>query len=271
MPDEKVSLNQPLPQIQPQEMSVPTDLVPLPSEGRVYPADHPLAGAKSVEIRSMTAREEDILTSRALLKGGKAISLLLRSCVVDKRIDVDKMLSGDRNALLIGIRITGYGPEYSTAITCPGCGEEVKKIIDLREMPIKHFPEGVQPLRAGANEFEFTLPKLKKRVVFKLMTGEDEKELLLYAENSRKQSVVEELITTRHRIMIQSLGGEADRGKLAQLIRNMPASDSRAFRKYVDTLTPGVELKVAFECPSCGHEAREVEVPLGTEFFWPRT
>ncbi len=270
MPDEKVSLNQPLPQVQPQDLAVPTDLVPLPSEGRAYPADHPLHGAKSIEIRSMTAREEDILTSRALLKGGRAISMLIRSCVVDRRIDVDRLLMGDRNAILIGIRITGYGHEYSTAITCPSCGENVKKVIDLREMPIKRFPEGAQPLRPGANEFEFALPRLKKRVVFKLMDGNDEKELLLYAENSRKQSIVEELITTRHRIMIQSLGGEADKGKLAQLIRNMPAADSRAFRRHVDTLTPGVELKVAFECPSCGHEAKEVEVPLGTEFFWPR-
>lgn len=271
MSEEKINLSQPLPQVVPQEFAIPTDVVPLPSEGKVYPAGHPFSGAKSVEIRSMTAREEDILTSRALLKSHKAISMLLKSCMIDKTVDVDKLLIGDRNAILIGIRITGYGPEYNTAISCPNCGEEVKRTVDLREMPIKRFPDDAQPLRVGVNEFEFTLPKLKKKVIFKLMTGEDEKELMAYADSTRKQGIVEELITTRHKLMIQSLGGETDKGKLAQIIRNMPAADSRAFRKYVDNLTPGVELTMPFQCGACGNEAKEVEVPLGTEFFWPRT
>ena len=269
MSEEKVSLSQPLPV--PSDFQIPTDNVPLPSEGKVYPAGHPFAGAKFVEIRSMTAREEDILTSRALLKNNKAISMLLKSCVLDKSVDVDKLLIGDRNAILIGIRITGYGHEYNTAITCPECRETVKRTIDLRELPIKQFPEGKGPIKSGVNEFEFILPKLGKKVVFKLMDGNDEKELMTYADSSRKQGIVEELITTRHLIMIQSIGAENDKGKLAQVIRNMPAADSRAFRKHIDAITPGVELTMPFVCGACGQETKEVEVPLGTEFFWPRT
>jgi len=269
--EEKVSLSQPQPLPQPQDFVVPTDVVPLPSDGRVYPQGHPLHLAKSVEIRSMTAREEDILTSRALLKGGKAVSMLLRSCLVDKTIDVDQLLIGDRNAILIGIRITGYGHEYSASITCPQCREAVKRVIDLRELPIKRFPEGVQPLSPGVNEFEYQLKRLKKRVVFRLMTGADDQELLVYAENSRKQGIVEELITTRHRIVIQSLGGETDKEKLAKIIRNMPAADSRALRQYIDSIAPGIQLSVDFGCGACGAESKEVDVPLGTEFFWPRT
>lgn len=274
MSEERISLSQQQPQqnapVVPQDFVVPTDLVPLPSEGKVYPTDSPLFNKKTIEVRSMTAKEEDILTSRALLRGGKAISMLLRSCVVDKTVDVDKMLVGDRNAALIGIRITGYGPEYNTSITCPACGEEVKREIDLRELPVKRFPENARPIREGANEFEFTLPKLCKRVVFKLMTGDDERELLAYAENSRKVGIVEELITTRHKLMIISIGGESDKSKLATMIKNMPAADSRAFRKHVDELTPGVELTVDFSCGACGTESKGVEVPLGTEFFWPK-
>jgi hypothetical protein len=269
MPEEKVSLSQPLPV--PQDFTIPTDVVPLPSEGKVYPAGHPLSGAKGVEIRSMTAREEDILTSRALLKNNKVISMLLKACMVDKTVDTDKLLIGDRNAILIGIRITGYGPEYETAITCPECRETVKRSVDLRELPIKQFPKDMGPVKPGVNEFDFILPRLGKKVVFKLMDGADEKELMSYAENSKKQGIIEELVTTRHLIMIQSIGGETDKGKLAQIIRNMPASDSRAFRKHVDKITPGVELTMPFVCGACGTETKEVEVPLGTEFFWPRT
>lgn len=269
MPEEKVSLSQPLPV--PQDFVVPTDIVPLPSEGKVYPPGHPFSGARGVEIRSMTAREEDILTSRALLRSNKAVSMLLKACIVDKTVDVDKLLNGDRNAILIGIRITGYGPEYNTAITCPECKEEVKRAIDLRELPIKNFPVDAQPTAPGKNEFEFVLPKLGKKVVFRLMTGEDDRELLAYAEASRKQGIAEELITTRHKLMIQSIGSETDKGKLAQIIRSMPASDSRAFRKHVEYITPGVELTVPFVCGACGQETKEVEVPLGSEFFWPKS
>jgi len=86
-----------------------------------------------------------------------------------------------------------------------------------------------------------------------------------------KQGIVEELITTRHKLMIQSIGGETDKGKLATTIRSMPASDSRAFRKYVDKITPGVELTMPFVCGACGQETKEVEVPLGSEFFWPKS
>src|SRR5512137_1986714 len=102
-----VSLSQVSRTVSPQELTVPTDIVPLPSQGKVYPSDNPLAGKLGIEIKSMTAKDEDILTSRALVRSGKVISTLLRSCIVDRSIDPDKMLVGDRNSALIGIRITG--------------------------------------------------------------------------------------------------------------------------------------------------------------------
>jgi hypothetical protein len=258
-------------QVQPQDFAVPTDEVPLPSDGVVYPAGSPLFNKKSVEIRSMTAKEEDILTSRALLKNGKALSLLLKSCIMDKNIDVDQMLSGDRNAVLIGIRITGYGADYDVKIQCPECAEVTKQSVDLTTLPIKRIPQGVAPIQPGKNEFEFVLPVSKKKVVFKLMTGEDEREMISIAEKTRKSGQNEELITTRHRLQIISMNGETDKQKLYQIIRNMPAKDSRSLRNHIDKITPGVDLLVPFTCNACGTEQKEVEVPLSTDFFWPQT
>ncbi len=86
---------------------VPVEAVPLPSKGTVYPADSPLHGQETVEIRAMTAKEEDILTSRALIKKGTVITHLIQSCLVNKQIDVNEMLVGDRNAIMTALRITG--------------------------------------------------------------------------------------------------------------------------------------------------------------------
>ena len=81
----------------------------------------PWHACETVDIKAMTAREEDILTSRAFIKKGTVITELIRSCLVDKRIDPNSLLSGDRNALMVAIRVTGYGVEYSTEVTCPVC------------------------------------------------------------------------------------------------------------------------------------------------------
>ena len=252
-----------------QQEQVPTDLAPLPSEGRTYTLGSPLAGLKSVPIRSMTAQDEDILTSRALLKSGKAVATLIRNCITDKSINVDDLLAGDRNAILIGVRITGYGNEYKVQVQCPECKETISKEVDLTSLPIRRFPETAQQVALGKNEFTYTLPVSKRNVVFRLMTGVMEQELLQLLERTRKLQMPDELVTTRLKFQVLSIAGETDPAKLAQLIRIMPARDSRDLRNHIDSITPGIELKTSFECPACGYLGEGVEVPLGTEFFWP--
>jgi rubredoxin len=266
MPESISNISAPQQFVGPQD-PIPTDLIPLPSEGKVYPPGTPLAGLTSLTIRSMTAREEDILTSRALLRSGKIVSALLRSCITDKTIDVDNMLVGDRNAALIGIRITGYGAEYPIKITCPGCMTESQQEIDLGNLPLRRFPDDVT-VTPGVNEFSVMLPVSKKRATFKLLTGVEEIELMQLMERGRKAGGAEELVTTRLKTQVISLGDEKDPQKLSNMIRNLPARDSRELRKAIEHTTPGVDLKTKFTCPNCGHQG-EVEVPLGTDFFWP--
>ena len=135
---------------------VPVESVPLPSNGIVYPSESSLHGRETVDIRAMTAREEDILTSRALIKKGTVITHLIKSCLVDKTIDVDEMLVGDRNAIMTALRVTGYGSDYNAEVDCPQCSERSKQEFQLTELPIKRLE--ISPVADGANLFEFTLP-----------------------------------------------------------------------------------------------------------------
>lgn len=267
MSEEKVSLSTPA-VAQPGEQGYvpPAAAVPLPSKGRVYPSGHPFHNRQVVEIKSMTAREEDILTSRALIKQGKAVDALLKSCILDKMVQTGELLSGDRNAIMIAIRITGYGNEYKTKVECPACSESVEHIFDLATLPIK--PMGEDPTVEGENKFSFKLPTMNKTVSFKLTTGADETELLAIFEKMKKLGQGDSVVTMRLLTSIVAIDGETDRNKITSLIRNMPARDSRALRLHMDAVAPGVEMKQLFSCPSCGDET-EVTIPLGVEFFWP--
>ena len=249
---------------------VPVDIVPLPSQGKCYPVDSPLHGVDKVEIRAMTAKEEDILMSRALIKKGTVITQLLRSCLIDKRINPEELLSGDRNAIMIALRITGYGSEYPIEVTCPACSNKEKYSFELTELPIKFLEE--EPESLGQNIFSVTLPMSKVTVRFKLLTGRDEEELTVAADMKKKKigGDIDNLVTSRLQRSIISVNGRTDSGAILSFIRNMPARDSAVLRKHMTKLEPGIEMKSDFTCNACG-ETSEVDVPIGATFFWPDT
>jgi len=250
-------------------MEVPVEAVPLPSQGLIYPEETAVHNCETVEIRAMTAREEDILTSRALIKKGTVISELLRSCLIDKSIDVDSMISGDRNALMTAIRITGYGAEYEVEVTCPDCGESSKQSFNLTELPIKRLE--IDPVDPGTNRFRFVLPVSKKNVVFRFLTGQDEQNIAVTMDRKKKSKIhgdVDSLVTNRLLYSVMSIDNVEDRSKIGMFVRNMPARDSRALRKFMDDSEPGIEMKAWMDCPSC-MESSEVTLPIGVSFFWP--
>ncbi len=248
-------------------LDIPTELVPLPSGGKVYP-EGPLHNVEAVEIRPMTAREEDILTSRALIKKGTVITELIRSCLVDKSINPDDLISGDRNAIMTSLRITGYGSDYSADVECPACSTKSSQLFDLTKLPLRMLE--CKPVNSGSNLFEYTLPYTKKNVKFKFLDGNDENEIAKLNERGKKQKGKKNtnLITLRYRFQIQAVDNVTDKTKIQMFIRNMPARDSRALRKYIDSIEPGIEMKNWMECPACGEES-EVRMPLGASFFWP--
>lgn len=246
---------------------IPVETVPLPSSGKIYPPESGLFGRETLEIKAMTAKEEDILTSRALIKKGTVITELIKSCLVDKAVNVADMISGDRNALMTALRITGYGSEYQVGVDCPECGASNNPTFMLTDLPIKRLE--IPPIAEGANLFEFTLPITKKRVHFKFLTGLDEIEMNTVSERQKKQGIkTENLVTSRLQHSIVSIEGITDKSKISHFVRNMPARDSLALRKFIDNNEPGIEMKAWLQCESCT-EHSEVNLPLGATFFWP--
>lgn len=266
MSEQKVSLS-----AQPVADVVPSEAITLPSEGKFYPPGHPLHQAQYIEIRPMTARDEDILTSRALFKSGKVIDSLLRSCILTPGIDASQMLAGDRNAAIIGIRVSGYGIDYSVKVECPSCNEKTDVDVNLGKLPLKGVPDSVQPIAPFTNEFAFALPVSGVTVTFKLPTGNDENELSQTIDRVRKMTGSENIVTNRLLIQLLSVNGERDRNKIATFIRSMPARDSRELRSYMDEIAPDVKFVQKFTCPVCSFETEEVDVPLSTDFFWPKS
>lgn len=248
---------------------VPYELAPLPSRGIVYDKTSSLHGKEAISIKAMTAKEEDILMSRAYSKTGSTVTELLKSCIADKSIDTSHLLSGDRQSVLVAIRITGYGSSYDADVMCPACTTRVRNTFDLSNLAVR--PLEIQPNSPGVNEFEFVLPVSKKRVTFKFLTGRDEEELSTITERRKKLfgDAAENPITTRLSLQIISIDGIEDKNKINTFVNNMPAGDSRALRTYIERSEPGLDMNVAMTCPSCGADS-EVGLPIGVSFFWPR-
>lgn len=249
------------------DLEIPIETVPLPSRGVVYAEDHPLFGKETLEIKAMTAREEDILTNRVFIKKKTVISELLRSCFIDKRIDPDTLIAGDRNAIMVALRVTGYGAEYKVDVDCPQCGERSKQEFNLASLPIKRLEQ--QPVANGSNVFEFKLPVSKKTVRFKYLTGMDEIDMAIASERLKKKGLdAGNLITKRFSSQVVAVENITDRNKIQKFCQNMPARDSLKLRKYIDHNEPGVDMTSAMICPHCLEES-EVRLPMGAAFFWP--
>ncbi len=248
-------------------LTIPTELAPLPSKGIIYPEGHPLHLKEAVEIRAMTAREEDILTNRAYIKQKTVINELIKSCLIDKTINPEDMISGDRNAVMTSLRITGYGAEYTVEVDCPACTERSKQTFDLASLEIKSFD--TDPIAVGANAFELTLPVTKKQVRYKYLSGHEEKDLAIMAERLQKKGISStNLITRRFQHQVIAVDGIDDKVKVQKFCQNMPARDSLALRKAMDNNECGIKMRSHMTCPHC-YEESEVRLPIGASFFWP--
>lgn len=246
----------------------PTEFVELPSKGLCYPEGHPLHGQETIEIKFMTAKEEDILSSRALLKKGIAIERFLQSVIVNTRIKSKDLIVGDRNAILIAARVSGYGNQYETQINCPACSERNHLLFDLNEKNLKETKTSDEVTVQGDGTFLITMPFSKFRITFRLLTGEDENHLAAAAVTKKKTTKVDSVLAEQYKRMIVSIEGHTDISIISKYADNMPTQDSRHLRKCYKQVTPDVDVKKQFECHSCGHQ-QEVEVPFGADFFWP--
>ena len=241
----------------------PSEIIDLPSKGAIYPKDSPLSGGK-VEIKYMTAKEEDILTSQNLIKKGVVIDVLLNSLILTEGITAEDLIIGDKNAVMVASRILAYGPEYEVELTNPETDEKFKHTFNLTECPFKELPEGVD---YSQNLFEMLLPISKKKIQFKLLSGKDEKAIDLQLKKTKKFGASTE-ITTRLRHAIVSVDGDDTLAVITTFINNMLSRDSLALRQYIAKIAPDVVLEQDVDMEG---ELVTVDIPLTTEFFWPTT
>ena len=238
----------------------PTEMVELPSKGYFYYDGHPLSSGK-VEVKYMTAKEEDILTSQNLIQQGTVIDKLLESLIVDKSIKLEDLLIGDKNAIKVAARILGYGKNYEFTYD----GEEHK--VDLSTL--NPIDLDFSKFTKGKNEFNFKLPNSEREIVFKLLTQKDENEVdseLVARKKLNKHQSTE--LTTRMKKMILSVDGNSDRTFINNFIDNEFLSiDSLAFRQYLAEITPDVDMNTTV-VNSAGEEI-EVTIPVTLRFFWP--
>lgn len=238
--------------------NLPTEVVELPSKGLLYPSDSPLASGK-VEMKYMTAKEEDILTNQNYLRQGIAIDKLLQSMIVSP-ISYNDLLIGDRDALMLAARILSYGKEYSFNYK----GKEHK--VDLTTYQAKELDESKYP--AGQNEFTFALPDTGNVLTFRLLTHGDEGKI--DAEIKGLQKINQESstqVTTRLKYIITSINGSREQKDIRDFVDNaFLAREARAFREYYSSLLPGIDYTTKVEVNGV---EEDVELPIGLNFFWP--
>lgn len=247
----------------------PTEIVPLPSKGLLYPEGHPLADG-TIEMKYMTAKEEDILTSQNLIKQGVVLDKLFESLIVTP-INYGDLYVGDKNAIMVAARILGYGKDYVVEIDDPfSPGTKQKVTIDLTQ--IEHKEVDYSLFEHRKNEFDFQLPQSKRVVTFRLMTHELEKQIQTEIKSMNKTQVrtgIDRELTTRLKNIIVSIDGESGRATVNNFVDNeLFAVDSRALRAHIKDMSPDLDMTFTFVSDTTG-EVKEMEIPMGVSFFWP--
>ena len=238
------------------ENKFPTEMVELPSKGLVYPLDHPLRSGK-VEMKYMTAKEEDILTNQNYIKKGIVLDKLLSSLTMGK-FDIKELVIGDKNALLISSRILGYGKDYTFTYD----GNEYN--VDLTQLENKPFDETKVTPRGT---FMFTLPATDTKVEFKLLNDKDNETIEQEIENLKKLNKNSSSeITTRLKYQIVSIEGDTDKNNIRSFTEQMLAQDSRALRKYIKDISPDINLSTKVKIDGV---EEDIDIPISLSFFWP--
>ena len=247
-----------------QELKFPSEIIDLPSEGRLYPEGHPCKEGK-IEIKYMTAKEEDILTSQNLIKKGVVIDRLLNSLILTKDVKADDLILGDKNAVMVAARILAYGPEYECEVKNPNkTGDTHKHTFNLADCPFVKPPKDVTE-----NKFNFKLPASKVDITFKILSGADETRI----DNEIKQvnksgSAVSPELTTRLRYMVTSVNGDESQAVINNFAINMLSRDSLALRSEIQRVSPDIDMKQEIEIEG---ESVTVDIPMTVQFFWPDT
>tara|TARA_Y100000034_G_C6842501_1_gene381297 strand:+ start:246 stop:1010 length:765 start_codon:yes stop_codon:yes gene_type:complete len=246
-----------------QEVKYPSEVIDLPSGGKMYEKDSPLSSGK-LELKYMTAKEEDILTSQNLIKKGVVIDKLLDALIVTPGVSTDELLIGDKNAVMVAARILAYGPEYKCQVINPNSMDKEEYTFNLADCPFRELPDDVDYTE---NSFDYQLPISKKNIKVKILTGKEEKSILAETQKMKKIGRSSE-ITTRLKRVLLSVEGDDSQGEINKFVDSMLSRDSLALRDYLTKITPDIILK---QDADLDDETVEVDIPMTVEFFWPKS
>jgi len=244
----------------PEEFKTPYDVIELPSQGILYKNNK-----KSVRLEYLTAMDESILTSPNISSGNKMIDILLRRKIKDLGFEVEELITGDRTALMVYLRVTAFGSDYTQLVYDPIDGEYVDAIIDLSSLNQKKLT--IKPNEN--NEFEFTLPKSGKNITFTLLNGKDEEIIEVRDTEFIKRdtdNISNKMLITLEQ-QIKSVDGERDKLKISHLLKKLPILDTRSLRKYINEMTPGLEFKTTAR--TSGGRSLDTFLRFGKNFLWP--
>ena len=244
------------------EYNFPTETIDLPSGGKFYPEGSPLRSGK-IDIKYMTAKEEDILTSTNLIQKGTVIDKLMESLIVTPGVKPDDLLIGDLNAVMVAARILAYGKDYPIEIACGNCGGKIEHIVDLSTLATIELTDEITN-----GEYEVILPTGTK-ITFRLLTRADEKEIMNEVNAMKKiNGLVENESTTRLKYIVTSFNGNRDRKSVRDFAEGMIIRDVRALREAYKKVSPDVNFDLSIDCSRCDTIIK-ARMPFGANFFWP--
>jgi len=257
----------------------PTEIIDLPSNGLIYPKDNPLSTGK-VEMKYMTAKEEDILTTQSFIKDGSVLDRLFQALIISNgegvTIKYSDLTTGDKNAIMIAARVLGYGKDYDVEIDDPTApGLKQKETIDLTQFENADY-DGTNQIELNRNEFKFTLPNSKREVTFIAMTESKERKVKHQIEAAEKagrklKDLTSKDLTIRLKNMILSVDGDYDQTMINQFVDNeLFAVDSKALRAHMNSVVPDIDLNYEFISEETG-ERRDMLLPMEVGFFWPKS
>ena len=246
------------------QQTYPSEMIDLPSKGLFYPEDSPLRSGQ-IEVKYMTAKEEDILTSSNLIRKGIVMDKLMDSLIITKGVKASDLLVGDLNAVMVASRILGYGKDYKVNFPCPACNKEVTQIIDLTTLETKN-----EPKKSGDGTLSIILPVSKAEIVLKFLTRSDELVIDKELQSLKKANLGTEGETTaRLRAMIKSVNGDSSKTVIWNFVENMLVRDSRFLRDQYREYNPDVDFNISVECDCDSEVDKTVRLPIGVDFFWP--
>tara|TARA_R100000152_G_C6732203_1_gene156743 strand:+ start:121 stop:915 length:795 start_codon:yes stop_codon:yes gene_type:complete len=241
----------------------PSETIDLPSKGKVYPKNSPLSDG-TIELKYMTTKEEDILTSQNLIKKGVVVDKLLNSLIVTPGVTTDDLIIGDKNAIMVAARILAYGGDYEVEVMNPNDNSKFNHKFDLTALEFKNPVEGVD---YSENNFTLDLPVSKVTITFKLLDGKDERNIASQLKGLQKVGTPGE-VSTRLKNVITSVNGDDSKQTISTFVENMLSKESLLLRDEISRLNPDIELSQDVELPS--GETVSLAIPMTVEFFWPK-